>query len=356
MRGGSGSARAYVAAFMGGLIAMVTAVVASVVLLDRFAPEHLPPPAISNRSDLDEKLLFLRRHRDWEPSTLGVGSSITMRSLYGAPLSEGLEPRDRFLNVGFGGARIHQVRAVGRFYLDLFPTVRTVVQLVVPPDFEDCTTAPSQLFDPADAGAYVRGDMSSVKAYLKYFNPHELIPQAFGIAAARRNTSGGAVGDRLYTDPFGSMPMTMSAPEARDRHELLYTETRVLDPACFRELRAWSREVEARGARLVIVVPPFSPIFLSEVAGAPEYIESFVQKLALALKDTPAALIDERSIAFGDEAYADAYHLLWPAARVFSRHVSDDVKQLAVGPSKGSGGTGKRPGSGFEPMFEGPRS
>ena len=114
MRGGSGSVRAYVAAFLGGLVVMVTAVVGSIVLLDRFAPEHLLAPSISNRGDLDEKLLFLRRHSDWEPSTLGVGSSITMRSLDGAPFSEGLEPRDRFLNVGVGGARIHQVRAVGR--------------------------------------------------------------------------------------------------------------------------------------------------------------------------------------------------------------------------------------------------
>jgi hypothetical protein len=356
MRGGS-SSKAYVAAFLGGVVAMVVAVVASLEFLQAFAPDHLPPPAISNRIDLDEKLLFIRRHRDWEPTTLGIGSSITMRSLDGAPFSEGLPQRNRFINVAFGGAQLHQVQTTGLFYLDLFPTVRTVIQLVVPPDFQDCTTVPSELFDPADARAFALGKMSPVQAYLKYFNPHELIPQAFQIAAARRNTSGGAVGGRLYTDPFGSMPMTMSPREARRRHDVLYTETPALDPACFRALIDWSRQVQLRGVRLVIVVPPFSPIFLRQIDGAPEYIDAFVQKLRSALRNTPAALIDERPIAFGDEAYADAYHLLWPAARVFSRHVSDDLKQFAAGSSKGgSPGIGKAPGYRSDTVLGWPRS
>jgi hypothetical protein len=325
---GQASAAGYLAWIWAGLVCTLLVVAGAVQFMQHFAPQHLPAPAISNRLDLDEKLLFLRRHPDRRPTVLGVGSSITMRSLDGAPFSGGPSSTG-FLNVGIGGAQIHQTRETGKFYLDLFPEIAVVVQLVVPPDFEDCSTQPRVLFDPTDARAFVRGEMSSVRAYLKYFNPEELIPEALHIAADRERSSGGDVGQRLQMDEFGSMPMEMTPREARRRHETLYSETRPLDPNCFRELREWSREVRERGARHVVVVPPFSPIFLRTIPGAPEYIETFVQMLSTTLRNEPADLIDERSIAFGDEAFADAYHLLWPAARVFSRHVAADLEQQA---------------------------
>ena len=302
-------------------------------LLDNLAPEHLPAPALSNRATLDEKLLFLRRHPTAQPTVLGVGSSITMRSLYGAPFSEANAPERSFLNAGFEGAQTHQTREIGRFFMDLFPRVHTVVQLVVPPDFEDCTTRPATLFDVDDARAYVRGELSLGMAYLKYFNPHQLIPDAFTIAARRQSSTGASRKGRFYMDQYASMPMEMSVPELRKRHERLYAETGPLDEACFRELREWSYEVNQRGARLFVVVPPFSPVFLRNVANASKYTETFVHGLRETLIDSPAVLIDARSTGFSDEAFADAYHLLWPAARVFSSYVADHVRQLSGGPT-----------------------
>ena len=332
MRSGQGMGWTYLISFCGGLASTFLVVVGGIELLERFAPQHLPPPAISNRIDLDEKLVFLRRHPGWQPTILGVGSSITVRSLYGAPFSEGMSPEKRLLNVGIGGAQIHQTRRSGGFYLDLFPEVRTVIQLVVPPDFQDCSTQPATLFDSADAAAYVRGQMSSVRAYLKYFNPHELLAEAWHIASDRETSSG--PDGKLFTDEFGSMPMQMSPAQARQRHKELYSEIRALDPKCFRELQEWSREVKQRGARLVVVIPPFSPIFLRAVAGAPQFIDEFARNVSAALDGGPALLVDERSLALGDEAFADAYHLLWPGARVFSRHVSAEIRQLLAGRTK----------------------
>lgn len=322
--------RAYAAALLGGVLATVIATVGLIELLDRYAPQHLPAPAISNRIDLDEKLRFLRRHPDLQPTMLAVGSSSAMRSLYGAPFSGELDGRERFLNVAFSGAQMHEVRYASNFYLDLFPGVRKVLQLAVPPDFEDCTTVPTAVFDRADARAYIHGKASLARTYLKYFNPHELVPEAFQIAAARENLSG-SFERRLYTDPFGTMPMDMSAEEARQRHAVLYTKIRPLDPACFRELRTWSGEIEARDARLVVVVPPTSPMFLREVAGSKEYMDAFARALAEALSGTSAIFIDERSLALGEEAFGDAYHLLWPAARVFSKHLSEDLERRFAG-------------------------
>jgi hypothetical protein len=317
--------------------------VGSVQLLERYAPEHLPPPAISNRLNLDEKLTFLRQRLDQQPTILAVGSSITMRSLDGAPFLA-VPMQESFLNLGIGGAQVHQTRWTGNFYLDLFPTVHTVIQLVVPPDFKDCSATPRVLFNPADAQAYVRGDMSSVRAYLKYFNPHQLIGEALHIAVDRQRATGGD--GNLYMDEFGSMPMDMTPGEAKRRHKQLYGELEPLDHSCFRELQQWSKEVGQRGARLVVVIPPFSPIFLRGIAGAPEYIDAFAQRVSDALSGGPAKLVDERSIGLGDEAFADAYHLLWPSARVFSRHVSSAVKQLtatAGKPDVANRGTGIAP-------------
>jgi hypothetical protein len=322
----SHSLSTYLIAFGCGLLSTLLVVASGPELLERLAPEHLPPPAISNRIDLDEKLLFLRRHPDWKPLILGVGSSITARSLDGEPFSVGLSEENRFLNVGIGGAQIHQTRQAGLFFLHLFPEVRTVVQLVVPPDFTNCSTPAGALFDAKDAAAFVHGEMSSVRAYLKYFNPQELIPQALHMAEDREPSFG--PDGKLYQDQFGTMPLQMSPAQARDRHERLYKTPNSLDPNCFAELRKWSAELGRLGVRHVVVLPPISPLFLHSVSGAPQFIDAFAQHVAESLKGGAATLVDERSLPLGEGGFADAYHLLWPAAQVFSRYVSEDIQQL----------------------------
>ena len=327
-RGDAGRARgprAYLLTFALGAVSTVLLCVVAVGALSRFAPQHLPPPAISNHISFDEKLLLLRHHPQLRPRILGAGSSITLRSLDGSAFQpQGAEPV--FFNAGLAGGQIHQIRYATSFFLELFPTVQTIVQVAVPPDFADCTNERAGFFDASDARAFARGRMSLARAYLKYFNPQELIPDAFTMAAKRRGWDEGA-SERLYMDAFGTMPMQVSAREARQRHRELYNEPQPVDPSCFVELKRWSREIAARGKRLYIVVPPISPIYLHRVPGAVRSVDQFLAALHNALDGESAILVDMRDeMPLGSEGFADAYHLQWTAARQFSRKLADLVR------------------------------
>jgi hypothetical protein len=321
----SRGARAYLLTFALGAISTVLLCIGAVAALSRFAPEHLPPPPISNHISFDEKLLLLRHQPDLRPSILGAGSSITLRTLDGSAFQpEGARPV--FFNAGLAGGQIHQIRFATSFFLELFPTVETIVQMVVPPDFADCTSEGPSFFNPRDARAFARGRMSPARAYLKYFNPQELILEALTMAAKRRGWDEGAA-ERLYMDAFGTMPMQVSAREARQRHRDLYNHLDPIDPSCLLELKRWSRDLAARGKRLYIVIPPTSPIHLQQVPGATRSVEEFVAALHAALEGESAILVDMRDEPLGSEGFADAYHMQWTAARQFSRKLADLVRQ-----------------------------
>ena len=144
---------------------------------------------------------------------------------------------------------MNQIRYVSGFYLDLFRKIDVLLQLAVPPDFTDCTHTEGVFFDREDGRDFASGRMSMAGAYLKYFNPHELIPAAMHIAADRKNWAEDTR-LRLYMDAFGSMPMQVPADTVQRRHEELYSSVSLLDSRCFEELRAWSRETAEKGIRL----------------------------------------------------------------------------------------------------------
>jgi hypothetical protein len=322
----SSSSRAsrYFSAFVMGLASPILVCVGAVEALERIAPEHLPPPAISNQISFDEKLLFLRRHPEIQPRILGTGSSSALRTLDGSAFQEPGSAGLSFLNAGLAGGQIHHIRYAGDFFLDVFREVRTVVHVAVPPDFADCSSTDPEFFNAADARSFVLRRMSSTAAYLKYFNPQEIVPEALHIAAERRNWSEGA-GSRMYMDAYGTMPMQISEQAARLRHRELYNHTDRMDPRCLEELKRWSRDVAAHGGQLYVVVPPISPLFFESVPGARAYVEEFTAILRDGLHGEPAKLLDARDLPIPPGGFADAYHLQWSAAQLFSRAVAESI-------------------------------
>lgn len=314
-----------------GIAAPVLAYIGLILLLERFAPEHLPPPAIANRIDLDDKLRLLRESGDVAPVVLALGSSSAGRSIDGTPFQGEEQQSLRFFNASVGGAQINQLRFLSGFYLNNLPEVRAVVTMLVPADFVSCSV-PDALFDRRDAAAYAFARKPSLRFYLEYFNLFEFLPQLRTIATERSNW--GAIGDerRLYTDRFGSRPMEIPAAKARAR--LALYEVEPLDPKCFDEVRAWSRELRAAGVAFFVVLPPISPLWLRATPGAVDFVERFRGDLRAALQGEGAEIIDgERVCECGPDDFLDAYHLQWSAAQGFSRRLAAKIQpQVALAP------------------------
>jgi hypothetical protein len=316
--------RFYLLAFAAGVLSTLGGYAATILLLEQLAPQYLPPPQITNQLHLDEKLRFLRENPHFEPVMLGFGSSGVLRSVDFAPFQRPSGPPFRFLNLGIPGASIKDTRANSRFFLSKFAGTGAVLTMLVPPDFESCSE-PAKPFDHEDAWAFATGRVSSLWFYLKYFSIFDFAVDMTRIAEERKMTARGE--RRLYYDPFGSGPVEMEPGKTWNT----YTP-RSLDPACFAELSAWSRELQAAGIALYVVIFPVSPEWIEGTPGARDYVASFERRIRSALREPGVRIIEGRALFDGaPDSHVDAYHLQWSAARRFSQKLSAAIApELAV--------------------------
>lgn len=275
------------------------------------APEHLPPPALSNRIDFDEKLRVLRETGLPDPEMVAVGSSITLQHFDGSAFG----PPGRVVNGGTWGLQVSQGRFLAGWYADLFPRLRTVVAMIGLADFRDCGDGGGAFFDPADAEAYVRGRASPLRLYARYFDPDGFVGHLTRVAAARRDP------EELLRDRWGSQRRT---PETSDAGpgDLVYGLIRP-DPACLRALRGFAEDMAARGLRFVVVLSPVNPAYFERVEGGAEQMERLREGVLDALSDTPALLIDAHALDRLTRAdFLDAFHMRWSAASRVSRRLA----------------------------------
>src|SRR5215210_7742538 len=143
--------RSYYVGLLGGVLiafAMIVGGLGLLALIDR-----LPAPPITKVEFLDEKLRFLREHQDLDPTLAVVGSSMALRQFDGRPFASRLGQK-QVLNGASTLIKVHQTRFLTSFYMQHFPKLQTIMLMLGPPDFENCTTTPANLFDLDDASGY----------------------------------------------------------------------------------------------------------------------------------------------------------------------------------------------------------
>ena len=299
----TGRAGRFLAGLLLGSIAVPIMVISGLWLLS--GADRLKAPAFTNRPSFDEKLRYLREVPWRAVDVLFVGSSTTLWGVDQVTSSERL-PGVEALNVGMRNAKIHEARELARFHLDLFPTVRAVVMISTPLDFEKCAPTESGFFDAPAARAYVLGTRGEIATQLAFLDPMGVMRAARNIGELRHSMPTSP--DSLNFDPSGGILLDLPRSAVPD---LVWRGSLPdLDPRCYDALEATAREIRDAGAWLYFVLAPMRPSYLAANDPAGNRIEAHRRELARVAARAPLTLIDAHALlALPDEAFFDAYHL-----------------------------------------------
>ncbi|WP_052388965.1 hypothetical protein [Belnapia moabensis] len=281
------------------------------VLFSLSATGNLPPPAFTNALCIDEKFASMRLERPAAPTMLVVGSSVAWRHFDGDTVTHA-SPGTVPFNAGMCGRTINQTGYATEWLLEHFGTVRDVVLIASPQDFDACPASSTAFFDRHDVDDYVFGGASPWQYYTRYFSLASLVRNAVSIADKR---SGADRIDPLVFDRYGSGPLGGEGV----RGSLLYGKVADADPACLEALSRLGEALRQQGRRFMVVSTPLHPEWrrLNDPKG--EYLGRLSGAITTALAGSGAEYWDSNaapSLAAGD--FFDAIHLRWTAVPEFT--------------------------------------
>lgn len=274
-----------------------------------------PPPQLSNNLCLDQKLDWLRAHPQGSPTMLAVGSSVTWRNFDAEAVREVSKGQAVPLNAAFCGLRMNQIAFSAEYFLARSPDVRDVLMIIAPIDLAECSTHATDVFTPADVDGYVYHHRWRYQYYLRYFDPFILAKNVW-ITYDQRH--GALPLDVAVFDRYGGGPLdtTMS------RETLVYDELPDVDPACLSALHEFAARLTGTRRRLVVVMEPMSPDWIRQYDPKGAGLRRLADEVRGALTGSSATLwVPGTDLPLGSDAFIDAIHLRWSAARVFSRAI-----------------------------------
>ncbi|RYI35775.1 MAG: hypothetical protein EON48_00660 [Acetobacteraceae bacterium] len=303
--------RLYPFAVLASAVGCLLLFVGLLAVLDRTG--HLPPPALTNSICTDEKLANMRSHPPQDPNFLVIGSSVAWRHFDSAALVRH-DTAAKPYNGGFCGLAMHQTGFAAHWLLDRFPTVREVLLIAVPQDFEHCGKEPAALFNVSDVDAYLASKRWPALFYLRYFDPFSLTRNASGIAAMR---SGSDLRDPMLFTQFGDGPL-----DPGPQGGLGYGAVPKLDGACFAVLRQLAQQLAAQQRQLIVAMTPMNPDWSRSFDPSGQTVKDFADGLRQAVAGTSATVWDgNQNTHFQAADFSDGFHLRWASARIFSERL-----------------------------------
>ncbi|MFC1459322.1 hypothetical protein ACETIH_21975 [Microvirga arabica] len=236
------------------------------------------------------------------------------RQFDGEPFASRLGQR-QILNGASGFLKIHQTRFLTTFYMEHFAHLKTIILMLGPPDFENCTSEPAELFNLDDAGGYAFGHDLAGPLYLRYFAP------VFYLRRVRNHEGRWAplTGD-LWMDKYGSGPMQWTS---NMMDGLRYGALRY-DSACTDALLAMLSEIKAKGVRPVVVFPPVHPEYRQRHPETIPRMKQIAERIGEQVREG-VDFFDMSESGFGSSDFYDAVHLQWPAVQRFSQKLAELV-------------------------------
>jgi hypothetical protein len=303
--------RSYFAGLLGGVLLAFALVVGGLGLLAWTG--RLPAPPITKVEFLDEKLRFLRERQDLDPTFVLVGSSMALRQFDGQPFASRLGQK-HVLNGASTLINVHQTRFLTSFYMEHLAKLQTVVLMLGPPDFENCTT-PANLFDPEDASGYAFKQDIAAPLYLRYFAPVLYLRRARNFQERRVPLKGD-----FWMDEYGSSPLQWTPEMMRGlRYEALK-----FDRSCVDGLLQTLTDIKAKGIRPVVVLSPVHPEYRQKYPEAIQRLKEVGGKVGAELREG-VDFFDMSESDFEAADFFDAVHLQWTAVQRFSDKLADLV-------------------------------
>ena len=300
----------YLATVAGAALAFLSLLWLGLAWLDHF--DLLPPPQLSNNLCIDQKLAYLREHPVRRPTILATGSSVTWRNFDSSEVLQASGGRAVPLNGAFCGLKMNQTSYVTEYLVGRMPSIREVMTILAPQDLTDCATTNPRVFDPADVDGFVFRRSSEFAFYLKYFDPLTLIKNVFILHAMR---TGALPFDEIRMDRYGDAPIDTAA--SRD---LTYGALPPPDPVCLQALRKLATDLGADGRRLIVVTMPLDPEWKKQYDPDGAVMRNMTHDIRQALAGSGAMFWDaNHNFAMEPDAFIDAIHIRWSAAKTFSR-------------------------------------
>ena len=302
-------------------LTMLAVYLGSLIALARI--DALPPPPIVNSVCADIKLQFFRDHPPEQPTLLVVGSSVAWRDIDSAQFVR-TNPRARPLNAGFCAAQMHQTHFVSNYFIERYPSINTVVAVLEPHDFRACTRTTTQLFSPSDADDYIYHRTWLYGLYLRYFDLWALQRNARHLHAVR---TGRDLSDPMTFTPYADGPLE----GATGGGDLVYGKFEGFDWSCFTRLHQMAEELKVQKRHFFVTTAPLNPAWRSRFDVHGSVRKAFVAGIRNALSGTGAEFWDSaESFQAEPGMFADAVHLLWPAAQKFSDALAAALEQDAA--------------------------
>lgn len=301
---------AYLATMAGAALALLSLLWLGLAAFDHF--DLLPPPQLSNNLCMDQKLAYFRAHPVEEPTILATGSSVTWRNFDSSAVLQASGGRAVPLNGAFCGLKMNQTAYVTEYLVGRIPSIQEVMTILAPQDLIDCKTTNPRVFDPADVDDFVFRRSSEFAFYLKYFDPLTLIKNVFILRAMR---TGGLPFDEIRMDRYGDAPLDTKA--SRD---LTYGALPPPDPVCLTALHKLAADLGANGRRLIVVTMPLDPEWKTQYDPDGAVMRNMTHHIRQALAGSGAVFWDaNHNFAMDPDAFIDAIHIRWSAAKIFSR-------------------------------------
>jgi hypothetical protein len=300
----------YLATVAGAALAFLSLLWLGLAWLDHF--DLLPPPQLSNNLCIDQKLAYLREHPVRRPTILATGSSVTWRNFDSSAVLQASGGRAVPLNGAFCGLKMNQTTYVTEYLVGRMPSVQAVMTILAPQDLTDCSNTNSRVFDIGDVDDFVFRRSSEFAFYLKYFDPLTLIKNVFILRAMRK---GGLPFDEIRMDRYGDAPIDTEA--SRD---LTYGALPPPDPVCLEALQKLAYDLAAGGRRLTVVTMPLDPTWKKQYDPDGAVMRNMTHDIRQALAGSGAVFWDaNHDFAMDPDAFIDAIHIRWSAAKTFSR-------------------------------------
>ncbi len=274
----------------------------------------LPAPPLAATWCIDEKFAALRDAPLDDRTLLAVGSSATWRNLDMALLEQRL-PGTRAYNGAPCYLHVDQTAYLTEFLLQRMPDVKTVLTVLAPRDFEACPDEATAFFDERLGAAYVDGQVPRWLPYLTGFRPLYLAREVVDLRRGRPLGPEDVASDGLGSEILRAPQEWRPPPE--------------FDEACYDGLARLEATAAARGARLVVATLPVMPEWGAAFDPGGAQVEAWTRRMAATLQQPGTLLIDGRRLGWGDTAFADPVHLLYPHHRAFTDFVARAVARTA---------------------------